>query len=45
MPRLQKVVINVGLGKAQDDKKLLEAATNTLRKITGQQPVETAAKK
>lgn len=45
VPRLEKVVVNVGLGKAKDDKKAMEVATNTLRKITGQQPVETVAKK
>lgn len=45
VPRLQKVVINVGLGRAKDDKKIIEAATNTLTKITGQKPVETYAKK
>lgn len=45
VPRLEKIVLNVGLGKAKDDKKVMEAATNTLRKITGQQPVETIAKK
>lgn len=44
VPKLEKIVINVGLGKAKDDKKMFEAATNTLRKITGQQPVETTAK-
>lgn len=43
-PKLEKIVINVGLGRAKDDKKYLEVATNTLRKITGQQPVETIAK-
>ena len=45
VPRLEKIVVNVGLGRAKDDKKVIEAATNTLRKITGQQPVETMAKK
>lgn len=45
VPRLEKIVINVGLGRAQSDKKVIEAATNTLRKITGQQPVQTIAKK
>jgi large subunit ribosomal protein L5 len=45
VPRLEKIVLNVGLGRAKDDKKTIEAAVNTLRKITGQQPVETAAKK
>ncbi len=45
VPRLEKITLNVGLGKAKDDKKVIEAAKNTLRKITGQQPVETFAKK
>lgn len=45
VPRLEKIVINVGLGRAKDDKKHMEVATNTLRKITGQQPIQTAAKK
>jgi large subunit ribosomal protein L5 len=45
MPSLEKIVLNVGLGRAKDDKKYLEIATNTLRKITGQQPVQTRAKK
>jgi large subunit ribosomal protein L5 len=44
VPKLEKIVINCGLGTAKDDKKILEIATNTLRKITGQQPVETIAK-
>jgi large subunit ribosomal protein L5 len=44
VPKLEKIVVNIGLGKAKDDKKILEVATNTLRKITGQQPVETVAK-
>lgn len=44
VPRLEKIVVNVGLGKAKDDKRLMETATNTLRKITGQQPVQTTAK-
>jgi len=43
-PRIEKIVVNSGLGKAKDDKKVLEVATNTLRKITGQQPVETVAR-
>jgi large subunit ribosomal protein L5 len=44
VPRLEKIVLNCGLGRAKDDKRLIEAASNTLRKITGQQPVETIAK-
>lgn len=44
VPKIEKITLNVGLGRAKDDKKLIEIATNTLRKITGQQPVETKAK-
>lgn len=44
VPKLEKVVINIGLGKAQGDKKMMEVATNTLRKITGQQPIQTTAR-
>lgn len=44
VPSLEKIVINVGLGRAKDDKRQLEAANNTLRKITGQQPIDTLAK-
>ncbi len=44
VPKLEKIVVNIGLGRAKDDKKILEVATNTLRKITGQQPVVTVAK-
>ena len=45
VPVLDKVVVNIGLGKAKDDKKIMEVATNTLRKVTGQQPIQTTAKK
>ncbi len=44
VPKLEKVIVNIGLGAAKDDKKILEVATNTMRKITGQQPVVTLAK-
>jgi large subunit ribosomal protein L5 len=44
IPRLEKITLNVGLGRAKDDKRLMEVATNTLRKITGQQPLTTVAK-
>jgi len=44
VPRLEKVIVNCGLGKAKDEKRVLETAANTLRKITGQQPIETVAK-
>lgn len=44
IPKLEKVVVNVGLGKAKDEKRIMEVATNTLRKITGQEPIQTTAK-
>jgi large subunit ribosomal protein L5 len=44
VPKLVKITINVGLGRAQDEKKLLEVASNTLSKISGQQPIGTKAK-
>ena len=44
VPKLEKIVLNIGLGRAKDDKKVIEAAKNTLRKITGQEPMETIAK-
>lgn len=44
VPKLEKIVLNIGLGKAKDDKRMFEVAENTLRKITGQQPVATHAK-
>lgn len=43
-PRLEKIIINIGLGRAKDDKRLLEVAENTLIKITGQKPIQTLAK-
>ena len=43
-PKITKIVVNVGLGKAKDEKKLLEIANNTLAKITGQQPIERASR-
>jgi large subunit ribosomal protein L5 len=45
VPRLEKIVLNVGLGRAKDDKRAMEVATNTLVKITGQQPMQTTARK
>jgi large subunit ribosomal protein L5 len=44
VPKLRKVSVNVGLGKAKDDKKLIEIANNTITKITGQKPVPTIAR-
>ena len=44
VPKLEKIVVNIGLGRAKDDKKVMEVASNTLRKITGQEPIDTVAK-
>lgn len=44
VPNLEKIVLNIGLGKAKDDKKMFEVAANTILKITGQKPLETYAK-
>ncbi len=44
VPKLEKIVINAGLGRAKDDKKLIDVAENTILKITGQKPVRTVAK-
>jgi large subunit ribosomal protein L5 len=45
VPRIQKVVVNIGLGEALDNPKSLEAAVEDLTKITGQRPVVTKARK
>lgn len=45
VPRLVKVVLNVGISSKFKDTNVLEMATNTLKKITGQKPVERKAKK
>jgi|SRR3989338_4368129 len=45
LPRIVKVTLNVGIGKSKDDPKAAETAENTLRRITGQAPVYTKAKK
>ncbi len=45
IPRIQKVVVNIGLGEALDNPKALDAAANDLMQITGQKPVITKAKK
>jgi large subunit ribosomal protein L5 len=44
VPRLEKIVVNVGLGRAKDEKRLMDVATNTITKITGQQPMQTTAR-
>lgn len=45
VPRLEKIVLNMGLGKAIQNIKLIDSATEELRMIAGQQPVVTRAKR
>lgn len=45
VPSLEKIVVSVGTGKAQGDKRHFEAVKNTLIRVTGQAPVERLAKK
>lgn len=45
VPRLEKVVINIGTGKGLKDSKFNEVAEDTLQRITGQKPIKTVAKK
>lgn len=45
VPKLEKIVVSVGIGKNKDDKRFYEVVRNTLTKITGQQPVDRMAKK
>jgi large subunit ribosomal protein L5 len=45
IPRIEKVIVNVGLGEAMDNPKALEAATTDLMTITGQKPIQTKARK
>lgn len=45
VPRIQKITVNIGLGEANENQKLLDGAVEDLRIITGQQPVITKAKK
>ena len=45
VPRITKVTVNMGLGKALGDKKILENAVSELSEITGQKPVITKARK
>jgi len=44
-PKIEKIVVNIGVGDAVANSKMLEAAMSDLEKITGQKPVETKAKK
>ena len=45
IPRIEKIVVNIGLGEAMDNPKALEAATADLTTITTQKPVQTKARK
>lgn len=45
VPRITKLVVNIGMGEANDEPKTMDHAVDTLRVITGQQPVVTRARK
>ncbi len=45
VPRIEKVVVNIGVGEALDNAKALDAAVGDLEKVTGQRPVVTIARK
>jgi len=45
VPRIQKIVLNMGVGEAVGDKKLLENAAADMQKLSGQKPVVTKARK
>jgi len=45
VPKLEKIVVSVGIGKNKDDKRHYEVVRNTLTKVTGQAPVDRMAKK
>ena len=45
VPRIEKVTVNMGLGEAVADKKVIEKATGDLAQITGQKPIVTKARK
>jgi len=45
VPKIEKVVVNIGLGEAKENAKVIEHATNDMAIITGQKPVVTKAKK
>ena len=45
VPKIEKVVINMGIGEAKENVKILDAAASDLQTITGQKPVITKAKK
>ncbi|MEM1243874.1 MAG: 50S ribosomal protein L5 [Pseudomonadota bacterium] len=45
VPRLEKIVVNMGVGEAVGDKKILQSAIEDMTKITGQKPITTLVKK
>ena len=45
VPRLQKIIVNCGLGKSAKDRSIFESAVESLKEITGQKPLTTRAKK
>ena len=45
IPKLDKIVINIGMGDARDNPKAIECAVNDLAQITGQKPIITKARK
>jgi large subunit ribosomal protein L5 len=45
VPKLEKIVVSVGIGKNKDDKRFCEVVRNTITKVTGQSPVDRMAKK
>lgn len=45
VPKLEKIVINMGIGEAKDNSKVIESAVNDLQIIAGQKPIVTRARK
>ena len=45
IPRVTKITLNMGIGEASQDKKIIDHATNDLSLISGQKPIVTSAKK
>jgi large subunit ribosomal protein L5 len=45
VPRISKIVVNIGIGEAKDNARALEAAVGDVRTITGQQPIVVKARK
>jgi len=45
VPKLQKIIVNCGLGKSAKDRSVFESAVESLKEITGQKPLTTRAKK